>query len=122
MSNLKELIKEKADKKDNWKNKKCACIESIELLTPEEINKRFGGKMPEHSDGKPLATICFKDYRIKWCVLGIADLLDLLRLWFEAEEIRYPTEIRYKSEYFFEEIKKVFEKAKIPITKLGYIN
>ena len=98
--------------KDDWKGKKTFNIRDIELLNQQEIHDRFGSPIPSHADGKPLATVVFK-FPCKYTTFTISELLDILRKWFIAEELRYPTEFRYKGEYFFEEVKKVFKEAKI---------
>jgi len=112
MTTLREAALDYDEKRDAWKNKKTANIDSIELMTQVDVNKKYGTPIPSHADGKPLAIINFK-FPCKYTTLGIAELLEIIKLWFVAEEIRYPTAIRHKGEYFFEEIKKVFNEAKI---------
>lgn len=106
------------EKRDAWKNKKTANIESIKLMTQQEVCDKYGTPVPSHSDGKPLAMVNFK-FPCKYTTFGIGEMLEILRLWFVAEEIRYPTEIRHKGEYFFEEVSKVFRAAKIDTTLKG---
>jgi len=96
---------------NDWKGKKTYNIESIELLNQQEIHDRFGSPIPEHADGKPLATIVFK-FPCKYTTMTVQELLDMLSLWIKAEEIRYPflkDRNNPKNDFFFKEIEKVFE-------------
>jgi hypothetical protein len=110
--NLKDAALNSDGRRDAWKNKRTANIESIKLMTQQDVWEKYGTPIPAHADGKPLALINFK-FPCKYTTLGIAEMLEILKLWFIAEEMRYPTQIRHKGEYFFEEVKKVFQAAKV---------
>ena len=112
MTTLKDAALDFDAKRDAWKTKRTANIDEIKLMTQQEVHDKFGTPVPLHSDGKPLAMVTFK-FPCKYTTFGIGEMLEILKLWFIAEEMRYPTEIRHKGEYFFEEVKKVFQEAKI---------
>ena len=112
MTTIGEAAMGSDEKRDAWKEKRTANIDSIRLMTQQDVWERYGIPIPPHADGKPLAIINFK-FPCKYTTLGIAEMLEILKLWFVAEEMRYPTQIRTKGEYFFEEVKKVFQAAKV---------
>ena len=96
---------------EDWKNKRTANIDSIELLNQQGVHDKYGAKIPPHADGKSLVTIGFK-FPCKWTTLTIQELLDILKLWIIAEEERYPflkERNSPKNDFFFKEIEKVFE-------------
>lgn len=87
--------------------KNTANIENIELLTKFEIAEKYNTAVPTLGDDKPIVTLGFR-FPCKWTTLTIAELLEVLRLWIIAEEMRYP-QPQFKGRWLlFDEIKKVF--------------
>jgi len=87
---------------------KMSNIEQIRLMTQKDIFERFGVPIPAKSDGFPLSTIIFKQPST-FTTLSVEELKTILRLWIQAEEMRYPLEKGYKGRWFlFEDAKRYF--------------
>lgn len=84
-------------------------IKEIKLMNQKEIYENFGVPIPEKSDGFPLSTLVFKGKQ-EFTTMTINELLLMLKLWIQAEEMRYPLEKGFKGRWLlFDKIKEVFE-------------
>lgn len=76
---------------------------------PENIeNIELWEDNPDKSRISSVVRINFK-FPCTWTVLSIEDLMQILRLWIEGEERRYPPEKGFRGRWMlFEEIQKLF--------------
>lgn len=67
-------------------------------------------KNPDTSRTSKIVRIDFK-FPCTWTTLTIAELMEIIRLWIQTEEERYPPEKGFEGRWMlFKEIKKIFDK------------
>ena len=78
---------------------------------PRNIKEIDLWKGEKNYNGIPLVRLNF-NFHCTWSVLHIEDLKQILRLWIEGEEKKYPLEKGFAGRWLlFEEIKKVFNEG-----------
>jgi hypothetical protein len=66
---------------------------------------------PDKSRVSNIVRIEFKQ-PVTWCVFTIEELKQILKLWIQGEEIRYPPQKGFKGRWLlYEEIKKIFQET-----------